>query len=375
MNCEERRLIVAQTVVARGLNGMLVTSETNRRYLSGFTGSTGWLFIGADGAGFVTDGRYWAQVEQQCPGVELVKYRSNQDRRLSVCLANWLKERGWSGKLGFEGCSLSCEDYQSLVGDLVSEDGPVTEMVSVGSSLDYLRIIKSDDEIAAIRKAASVADMAWSQALSCFRAGVTEADFCAELEYRMQKCGARKPSFDTIVASGNNGAYPHAGVTDRIIEPGEMVTVDFGALVDGYCSDITRTIWLGQLDNQSEKIWQTVRTAHDEALAQVKSGVAASKLDKIARDIITEAGFGEAFSHSLGHGVGLAVHEAPGLRAESQDILYSGMLVTIEPGIYIPGVGGCRIEDLVVVTDDGCEVLSRSPYQELTQTHPLAAFY
>ena len=240
--------------------------------------------------------------------------------------------------------------------------------------ISSLRLVKTAEELQAIAKSAAVADLAWQKTLPSFKEGITEADLCAELEYQMQKCGARKPSFDTIVASGLNGAYPHATVTDRVIQSGELITVDFGCLVDGWCSDITRTIWLGELDSKSQEIWQTVRRAHDTALEAVKPGLQGCELDKIARDIITGAGYGEYFSHSLGHGVGLAVHEGPGLRRESMTILTPGMTCTIEPGIYVPGFGGCRIEDLVYVTDNGFKKLSNAPYQILGMKHPLEAY-
>lgn len=358
---------------------VLVTSPDNLRYLTGFSGDNGWAFISAQGTALVTDGRFWAQVEKACQGVELIKFRSSEDGNLARRLAVWLAERGWTGRLGFEAQNLTCAEYTQMCAELMPDkqvrDSGVQGLCAVDYLLSGVRLVKSADEIVAIRRAADVADAAWAATLTGFRAGMTEADFCAELEYQMQKCGARKPSFDTIVASGENGAYPHATVTTRKIVPGELVTVDFGVIVDGYCSDCTRTIWLGTLDEDSRAMLELVRRAHDAALVAVKPGMKGCELDGIARKIIADAGFGQYFSHSLGHGVGMAVHEGPGLRAESQAVMEAGMIITIEPGVYVPGKGGCRIEDLVLVTPDGYEVLSHAPYQGVDERHPLVSFY
>jgi len=369
-----RRARTLERLVPLGVDALLVTSPENRRYLTGFTGSNGWVFLSADRVALVTDGRYWAQVENQCPDVELVRFRSNQDVRLSRRLAAWLGEVGWCGRLGFEGEDLTVATFRQAQEDLEGQDRPISAMQSVSGVVEEIRQVKSAEEVEAIRRAARVADEAFRAALPSFQVGVTEADFCAELEYRLQKCGARKPSFDTIVASGPNGAFPHAGVTDRAIRAGELVTVDFGALVDGYCSDITRTIWLGEPDERSRELLEIVRRAHRAGMDTVRPGLRGCEVDQVARDLIARAGYGEAFSHSLGHGVGLAVHEGPGLRVESKTLLEAGMTVTIEPGIYVPGVGGCRVEDLVVLTETGAESLSGAPYQEPGHQHPLEAW-
>lgn len=369
-----RRLKTLERLEKLGVDALLITAPENRRYLSGFTGSAGWLFLSPERAALLTDGRYWAQVGDQCPDLELVQFRSKDDVRLSRRLATWLGEIGWRGRLGCEGQDLTVAAFRDAEKDLVGDGGPVAALEPLGAVVEEIRQVKSAEEIEALRRSARVADYALRAALPAFQEGVSEADFCAELEYQLQKCGARKPSFDTIVASGPNGAYPHAGVTDRRIQKGELVTVDFGALVDGYCSDITRTLWLGDLDERSLEILRVVRHAHRAAMEAVRPGIRGGELDKVARDLIAQAGYGEAFSHSLGHGVGLAVHEGPGLRAESQAVLEPGMAVTIEPGIYVPGIGGCRVEDLVVVTETGADSLSRAPYQEPGQQHPLESW-
>ena len=363
-----------QTVLSsKNLQGAVLTSAESIRYFSGFTSTDGLAFVGQGHVAVVTDSRYWAQVAAQCPQAELVKYISHEHRSLACALASWMKKHKLSGRLAVEGRSLTLDAYLSLQHELV-DSGLAEDLLSLSPSIDELRLVKTPQELESIGKAAKAADEAWEKALHCFKAGITEADFCAELEYQMQKCGARKPSFDTIVASGLNGAYPHAVVTNKKIGEGELVTVDFGCIVDGWCSDITRTIWVGQLSVEMEKIWSVVKRAHDAGVRELRPGLTGGQADKIARDIIEEAGFGPYFSHSLGHGVGLAVHEGPGLRRESTTVLQPHMTATIEPGIYIPEVGGCRIEDLLFLTEDGAQVLSHSPYQVPGQTHPLESF-
>lgn len=358
---------------SKNLQGAVLTSAESIRYFSGFTSTDGLVFVGEGHVAVVTDSRYWAQVESQCQQVELVKYISHEHRSLAHALAVWMKEHKLGGRLALEGRSLTLDAYLNLQKELV-EGGLVESLVSLSSDIDELRLVKTESELKAIAKAAQVADEAWKKTLTCFKAGITEADFCAELEYQMQKCGARKPSFDTIVASGLNGAYPHAVVTDKKIGEGELVTVDFGCIVNGWCSDITRTIWVGQLSEEMIRIWSVVKKAHDAGVQGLRPGLTGGQADKIARDIIEEAGFGQYFSHSLGHGVGLAVHEGPGLRRESTLVLQPHMTATIEPGIYIPEVGGCRIEDLLFLTEDGAQALSHSPYQTPGQSHPLESF-
>ncbi len=357
----------------KNLQGAILTSSESIRYFSGFTSTDGLIFVGEGHVAVVTDSRYWAQVESKCPQVELVKYISHEHRNLANALAVWMKEHKLGGRLAVEGRSLTLDAYLNLQSELV-EGGLVESLVSLSSAIDELRLVKTESELKAITKAAKAADEAWKKALACFKAGISEADFCAELEYQMQKCGARKPSFDTIVASGLNGAYPHAVVTNKKIGEGELVTVDFGCIVDGWCSDITRTVWVGQLSEEMIRIWSVVKKAHDAGMQGLRPGLTGGQVDKIARDIIEEAGFGPYFSHSLGHGVGLAVHEGPGLRRESTLVLQPHMTATIEPGIYIPEVGGCRIEDLLFLTEDGAQALSQSPYQIPGQSHPLESF-
>ncbi|MGE0491745.1 MAG: M24 family metallopeptidase [Vulcanimicrobiota bacterium] len=353
----------------QGLGAMLITSEHNRRYLSGFSGSNGWLVVSPDHRLLITDGRYWTQVGDQAPEWELFRFTSEAHQRLSLALAQWLKEHPLEGPIGYEADHLTCLEFSRLETDLAG-----CELKAVSGVVEGLRAVKDQLELEAMRATAAAADRAFATALQTFQVGVRERDFCAELEYQMQREGARKPSFDSIVASGPNGAYPHAGVTDRVIGPGELVTVDFGAYLDGYASDITRTIWVGEPDDLSRRVYAVVRQAQRLALEGVRAGRTAAELDQLARGYIEKEGFGEAFMHSLGHGIGLAVHESPTLRSTVDTVLEEGMVVTIEPGVYLAGKTGCRVEDTVEITADGCRFVTGSPYQELGQLHPLEAF-
>ncbi|MBI3924896.1 MAG: aminopeptidase P family protein [Armatimonadetes bacterium] len=357
---------IRQRLESSELEGLIVVGAENRRYLSGFTGSNGWLLITGELQLLVTDGRYWSQVEDQSPDWQIVRFKAQDHGRLSRILAQRFQELGGSGRLGFEMDHISFAQHEQM-----EEDFAGIGLVPTSDLVEALRQVKDADELERMRRAAAVADRAFLKMLEHFREGVRESELCAELEYLLQKEGARKPAFDTIVASGPNGAYPHAGVTDRRIGRGELTTLDFGALVDGYASDITRTVWLGELPEPALTVHRVVRDAQRAALDAVRPGISAAELDGVARKIIEDAGYGEAFSHSLGHGIGLAVHEPPTLRSTTETVLEPGMVITIEPGIYLPGETGCRIEDTVLVTDSGFDSITRAPKQEPGQPHPL----
>ncbi len=364
MTKQRRQKLLAQ-LESKGVNALLVATPENRRYLSGFSGSAGYLLLGPEHNLIVADGRYWAQCANQCPDLDLVKFRQEEFKSLVECAA--AQVQGDSGVLGIEGKHMVVADFQALQRALPQG----WSVQSVEDSVETIRQCKDDSELELMRKAAQVADRAFLKALECLKAGIKERDFCLELEYQMQKLGARKPAFDSIVASGPNGAFPHAGVTDRVIEQHELITVDFGAYRDGYNSDITRTIWLGRLNERNRFLYESVREAQQRAVDAVKPGKTCKEIDAVARQSLIDAGLGDYFSHGLGHGIGLAVHELPGVRSTSEVVLEPGMVVTIEPGVYIPGETGCRIEDSVLVTADGCEKITRSDYQEIGQSHPL----
>lgn len=367
MQTKLRREQLQAQLDKHGVNALLVATPENRRYLSGFSGSAGYLLLGGEHQLIVADGRYWAQCGEQCPDLELVKFRQEEFKTLVECAAAQIKGSG--GILGVEGKHMVVADYQALQRAL--PEGWSVQPVE--DAVETIRQRKDSEELDLMRKAAQIGDRAFRNALEILKAGMRERDFCLELEYQMQKLGARKPAFDSIVASGTNGAYPHAGVTDRIINQHELITVDFGCYRDGYNSDITRTIWLGQLNERNRFIYQSVREAQQRAVEAVRPGKTCKEIDAVARQSLQAVGLGEYFTHGLGHGIGLAVHELPGVRSTSEVVLEPGMVITIEPGVYIPGETGCRVEDSVLVTADGCEKITRSGYQEIGQTHPLEA--
>lgn len=368
MQTKQRRDRLRATMESLGLDAMLVTSTENRRYLSDFSGSAGVLVLRANGQDqLVADGRYWTQVQEQCPDLALVRFRLEEHSSLLQCAARSLQSEG--GTVGVEGRQLVVADFLALQKDL-SEGWSV---LPVEKAVEEIRQVKDADELELMRRAAQIADRAFREAMTCLKVGMTEREFCLELEFQMQKLGARKPAFDSIVASGPNGAFPHAGVTDRVIGAHELITVDFGAYRQGYNSDITRTIWLGRLSERNRLIYESVRKAQSLAVEAVRPGKTCKEIDAVARGYLNEVGLGEYFSHGLGHGIGLAVHELPGVRATTDTVLEPGMVITIEPGVYIPGETGCRVEDSVVVTESGCEKLTRSGYQDVDQSHPLEA--
>lgn len=340
---------------------LLVSAPENRRYLSGFTGSAGLLLLGPERTLLIADGRYWAQAETQCPDLELVRFRAEEHASLLACALGQVPA---GQPLAVEGRHLTLADAPALQGHAP---------VATESLVEHVRQRKDPAELELMRRAIQIADRAWLQALELLKPGLREVDFCLELEYQMQKLGARKPSFDSIVASGPNGAFPHAGVGERVIERGELITIDFGAHWQGYNSDMTRTVWLGTLAEPEARIYRAVRNAQALAVAAVRPGLTCRELDAVAREALAQDGLAEYFSHGLGHGIGLAVHELPGVRSVSETVLEPGMVITIEPGVYVPGHTGCRIEDMVLVTESGGEKLNRSAYQDLDQTHPLEA--
>lgn len=348
-----RRVEALRNIMAeRGLESFLVTGAANRRYLSGFTGSAGVLVITPDRAWLVTDFRYFQQARQESPGWELYP----QKERLTEALGQLFREQG-IGRVGYEKDHVTCAQYESLAGlgvELVGQEGLV----------EKLRLVKDEDELRAIRRAAALADAAFAHVLAMIRPGVREEEVALELEYHMRRAGATAAAFDIIVASGPRSALPHGRASSRSIQAGDFVTMDLGCVVDGYCSDLTRTVVVGRADDEQRKVYDLVARAQQTGLEELRAGRKGSEVDARAREVIVQAGHGEHFGHGLGHGVGLEVHEGPALspRAAGPDepVLAPGMVVTVEPGVYIPDWGGVRIEDLAVVREDGCEILSRA---------------
>ncbi|PKO21370.1 MAG: Xaa-Pro dipeptidase [Chloroflexi bacterium HGW-Chloroflexi-1] len=340
-------------LVEADIDALLVSQPENRRYLSGFTGSAGWLLITADQALFATDFRYFEQVGMECPDFELVPMERTFADVLPAMLA-----RAGVRRLGFEADFATFADVQAW-----SKAAPDTEWAPTKELVIRLRAVKDAVEISALRAAIQLADEALAAALAQAHGGMTERELAWLIESYMRTHGAEAVSFDIIVAGGPNGARPHARATDTPLPAGVPIVIDMGARLNGYCSDITRTICLGEPADPGRfwEVYHTVLRAQQAAEAALRPGMTGQEADAVAREIITEAGYGEYFGHHLGHGVGLAVQEEPRLSRTNTAALAPGNCVTVEPGIYLPGWGGVRIEDIVLITEDGVEVLTAAP--------------
>jgi Xaa-Pro aminopeptidase len=351
MRLEKLRQHMAQ----HNLDGLLVSQPENRRYLSGFTGSSGVLLITPDKQILATDSRYYEQVRQQCPAWELAQVGYN----FVGNMLELLRQNGLGGRwVGFEAGYLSVSTLhaweRALQGRLV--------LVHTENIVETLRMEKDQAELVSMKKAIALADAAWDHLAGWIRPGVTEQAVAWQLESFMRQNGASAMSFEPIVASGPNSAKPHARPSERVIGAGEPITVDWGCVVEGYCSDITRTFCLGQpADDKYKAVWNTVLAAQQAALTGAKAGMSGAAVDKMARGVIDQAGYGEYFGHGLGHSLGLAVHENPRYSFSYPDAVPAGAVMTVEPGIYIPGWGGVRIEDVVLVGHNGVEVLTAAP--------------
>lgn len=336
-------------------DAFMVSNDLNRRYLSGFDGSAGTLLISQEKAYLVTDFRYVEQANAQVKGFE-VKKRGDD---LHQILNQLFTECGWR-KIAFESKQVSYADYIEMNEKLG------VELIPLDGAVEKLRMIKNKSELEILRNGAQELDSAFSYICTRLRAGVTEKEIDLELEFYLRRNGAEAASFRFIVASGERGALPHGAATTKKLAQGELVTIDFGAVYDGYATDMTRTVAIGSTDQRQREIYGIVEEARSAAAAFVKPGIKANEADQVARDIIEKAGYGNYFGHGLGHGVGLETHELPTLNPRSTTMLEAGMVVTVEPGIYIPGWGGVRIEDMVLVTADGAELLTSSPRELIT---------
>lgn len=332
---------------------ILVTSDKNRLYLTGFTGTAGVVLVTAAKAVLLTDFRYAEQAAAQAAGVEVVEHPAAGYYGL---VADMLRQEGVS-RLLFEDATVTYAGYEMLKEKLA----PVL-LAPAGTVVERLRAVKEPSEVAIIQQAADIADRTFSHILSFIKPGARESDIALEMEFYMRKQGASGKSFDTIVASGERSAMPHGVASDKIVGTGEFVTLDFGAYFGGYCSDLTRTVFVGNPTERHREIYGIVLEAQLHALENLKPGMTGREGDALTRDIITRYGYGDQYGHSTGHGIGLYIHEEPRLSFSAQDtILLPGHVVTVEPGIYIPGFGGVRIEDDVVLTDDGIKILTHSP--------------
>jgi len=337
----------------RELDCLLVTNLVNVRYLTGFTGTNGACVVSSDERLFLTDFRYVEQARSQVQGYERVE----AGRDMVADLAGRLR-----GRAGFDDAHMTVELHRKL-GEGVAE---VVELVSAGGLVERLREVKDELELDAIRAAAEIANEAYEELRERGLAGRTERDVALTLTRSLEGRGAEGASFPAIVAAGPHGALAHAVPRDVEIPGGTLVVIDMGAQVDGYCSDCTRTLATGPLEDGALEVYELVRRAQDEALRAVRAGASCKAVDAVARDIIAAAGHGERFGHGLGHGVGLEVHEAPRLAKTAEGDLRAGNVATVEPGVYVPGELGVRIEDLVVVTDGEPEVLTAFPKELVT---------
>jgi Xaa-Pro aminopeptidase len=338
----------------KGLDGILISQPENRRYLSGFDGSAGFLIITKNKSILATDSRYTAQAKSQAPEYEILPVTSD--------IGGWFPELAAGlkiGKLGVEGEYLTFSLYRRLC-DILGEGKTGLELVPIEDIVEPLRAVKEPGEIELISQAAEISDAAMAYIREELHPGITEREAAWEIEKFMREKGSQPVPFDVIVASGPNSALPHAQPSSRAIQKAEPVVIDIGARVGGYASDLSRTLCLGAPDDTYKKVYDTVLGAQLGAMAILKPGMTGAEADQIARIIIEEGGYGEAFGHGLGHGVGLAVHETPRLGPGSSDKLADGMVFTIEPGIYIEGWGGVRIEDLVIMEQGKAREISKA---------------
>ncbi|HJP57870.1 MAG TPA: aminopeptidase P family protein [Gemmatimonadales bacterium] len=345
----DRQAAARRALEAEGLDALLVTHLPNIRYLTGFTGTSALLLITPERTVFISDFRYESQAEQEVGASAAVEIdRASVWDRLARTVA-----AAGVGTLGLEAQSLTLHDAERVAAM------PRMRVQSTSGIIERLRVIKDPDEVDAIRRAAALAAAALDQVLPSVRPGETELAVAARLEAALRERGSEWHPFQTIVASGPRSALPHARTSTRTIERGDWLLLDFGAQVDGYCADLTRTIVAGaRADARQRAVYETVRAAQQRALSGVQAGMTGREADALARDLIAARGFGDAFGHSLGHGLGLEVHEAPRLAATATDPLPAHAVVTVEPGVYLPGWGGVRLEDDVYLSPDGPVCLS-----------------
>lgn len=331
------------------LTGVYVTSAENVFYMSGFTGfGDARLYINENGAWIITDSRYTVQSAEQCPDYTLISGNADNINTLDNVLV-----KADVVRVGFENEKIAYRDYKAL-----KERFDFAEFTDLDGYFTEKRDVKDEAEIAYIEKACSIACVSFNEILSIVRPGISEADVAAELEYRMKKNGASDRAFDTIVASGVRSAMPHGVASDKKIEYGDVVTIDFGCIYKHYCSDMTRTFFVGKPDERLEKIYNIVYKAQIAALESYKHGMTGAELDNISREIISDAGYGEYFGHGLGHGVGIEIHEGAAINKRNNNVIKDSTVFSIEPGIYVEGLGGVRIEDLVVLQNGSLKILT-----------------
>ncbi|MGP6139669.1 MULTISPECIES: M24 family metallopeptidase [unclassified Jeotgalibaca] len=332
------------------MDAILVTSPYNLRYVSNFTGTTGLAVVTQDEAYFVTDFRYTKQAADQARGFKVVRNLGPIFKEVAKIVEDCKIET-----LGFEDAYVSFRSYDELE-SLLSSD-----LVPASGIIEELREVKDEEEIATIKAACAISDAAFTYILDFIKPGVSEIEIANKLDFFMREKGATGVSFETIVASGYRSAMPHGVASDKLIEQGDFVTLDFGCYYKGYVSDMTRTVSVGEPDPKLKEIYDIVLQAQLKVNAEAKAGMSGIEVDSVARDYITEKGYGEYFGHSNGHGIGLEIHEGPNTSQKSPKVLVPNNIITNEPGIYIEGLGGVRIEDDLLITENGNEVLTFSP--------------
>ncbi|MDF9408936.1 Xaa-Pro peptidase family protein [Pelotomaculum isophthalicicum JI] len=344
-----------ELLAAAQIEALYVTNPENRYYLSGFTGTDGALLVCRDKTFLLTDFRYLEQAKDESPGMTIIEVKDSYAEALASILAE-----NKISSLGCEGEHLAYNQFLMLKDKLVN-----LEIKEKSGLVEKLRLTKYDDEIKNIAEAVRLAEQAFEKVLPIIKPGVSEREVALQLEYSMRCMGADGAAFDIIVASGPRSALPHGVASTRKLREGDLVTLDFGAVYHGYHSDITRTVVIGEPGPKQQEIYYIVLEAQMRAIEAIRSGRRASDVDRIARDVIAAKGYGERFGHGTGHGLGLSIHENPRLSSKDDTVLRQGMIVTVEPGIYLPDWGGVRIEDTVVVEESGCKVLTGIPKDKL----------
>jgi Xaa-Pro aminopeptidase len=362
MNFLARQKKLREQLASAGLDGLLVSHLPNIRYLCGFTGSAGFLLIQDSGSVFFTDVRYDMQGREEVKGAKVVIARKALLKAVGEWFeAHWKKSKG--SRLGIEAEHLTVAERKRLA-DLLPSG---LRLRNASTLVERARMVKDEDELGLIRSAVRLGATLFDRALEVLKPGVKESEVAAEMEYAARQSGAEAMSFPTIIASGARSALPHGRATEQAVAPNGFVVCDFGVILAGYCSDQTRTVWVGSASGTNvfgangkaaRSAYEAVRDAQEAAIAAVRPGISVGEVDAVARKVLRKAGLGRYFTHSTGHGVGLEIHEAPRVAAGQKELLKPGMVITLEPGVYFPGKWGVRIEDMVAVSEDGCEVLT-----------------
>jgi Xaa-Pro aminopeptidase len=369
MNFLARQKKLREHLATTRFDALLISHLPNIRYLCGFTGSAGFLLVERSGSVFFSDVRYDTQAGHEVKSAKVVIAR----KPVLQELAEWIVGRGKRRRgaaIGVEGEHMTVAEKKRLADLLPSS----LRVRSAAPIVERLRMLKDEDELESIRAAVKLGASLFDRALEVLRPGVKETDVAAEMEYAARRAGAEEMSFPTIIASGARSALPHGRATQQVIAPGGFVVCDFGVILGGYCSDQTRTVWVGGASGKSSGVapkdarhaYESVREAQQAAIAGVRPGISVAEVDSAARKVLGKAGLGRYFTHSTGHGVGLEIHEIPRVAAGQKEILRSGMVITIEPGVYFPGKWGVRIEDMVAINENGCELLTPTSKDFLT---------